>query len=285
MIYICADDYGLSQSSAKHIEECVKERKLNKVSVFPNGVIPDFVERIDHDKLDLSLHLNLVEGKCMADKEEIPLLVNENGIFKHSFEGLFLLSFSSKRKEMKQQIKTEIRAQLAYWISGIPQKEPLIIDSHQHVHMIPLIFEELLAVIREENLKVQYMRYPAEPVLPYLKTPSLYLTYHPVNLIKQWLLKALGVVNRHSLQNAGIRTGCFMGILFSGHMDERRVKKVLPHYLKLAEKKNSDLEVLFHPGYMEEGDSVLDIHKTGFNKFYASSGRKTEFDAVKNLEI
>jgi len=285
VIYICADDYGLSQSSAAHIEQCVTERKLNKVSVFPNGVIPDFARRINHDKLDLTLHLNLVEGKCLAEKEEIPLLVSENGYFKHSFEGLLLLSLSPKQKAFRQQIKTEIRAQLAYWVEHIPQDEPLIIDSHQHVHMIPLIFEELMSVIRAEKLKVQYMRYPAEPILPYVKTPSLYLTYCPVNLVKQWLLKALGAVNRKELKKSGIRTGYFMGILFSGHMDEKRVRKVLPHYLKLAEKKNMDLEILFHPGYMDAGDTVLDTHKAGFNRFYASNGRKVEFDALQNLEI
>ena len=34
-------------------------------------------------------------------------------------------------------------------------------------------------------------------------------------------------------------------------MDEKRVNKILLEYIKLAEKSNKDVEILFHPGYID----------------------------------
>ena len=45
MIYICADDYGLCEISSMHIQQCIDEGALNKVSVFPN------FEKVDLHKL------------------------------------------------------------------------------------------------------------------------------------------------------------------------------------------------------------------------------------------
>ena len=38
----------------------------------------------------------------------------------------------------------------------------------------------------------------------------------------------------------------------SGHMDEERVRKLLPSMVKKAEKKGRILEILFHPGRVLE---------------------------------
>ena len=79
MIYFCADDYGLCETSSMHIQQCIDNGGLNKVSIFPN------FEQVDLSKLKnirLSLHLNLVEGRCMSDVTEIDLIADENGNFK-----------------------------------------------------------------------------------------------------------------------------------------------------------------------------------------------------------
>ena len=279
MIYICADDYGVAKSASAHILECVEHGALNKVSVFPNSNIRYEKES---ENVSLSLHINLVEGQSMAPPEEVSMLVTDNGYFKYSFIGLFLLSVSGKRKEFENQLYNEIKAQLKFWKSCIAPDEPVLIDSHQHTHMIPLIFKVLMHVISDEEIKVRYLRIPAEPVMPYLKTPSLYHTYKPVNIIKQWLLKLFELINRDEYKRSGIPTAYFMGILFSGMMNKERVEKVLPHYYKLSEKHNMDVEILFHPGYIEAEEKLLDARKKGFERFYFSKGRKIEYDTVMN---
>lgn len=279
MIYVCADDYGISENADRRIKQCVENGALNKISVFPNGVLEETELPIAKTDLRLSLHINLVEGKSVSKPENIKLLVSEDGYFKNSFVGLLFLSLSSKRKEFEAQVYEEIKSQLEWWKKKAPSAE-LLIDSHQHTHMIPAVFKALMRAVKENQADVKYLRIPAEPVLPYLKEPSLYLTYLPVNIIKQWLLKLLGVINRKELEKSGIATAYFMGILFSGSMDKKRVLKILPHYKKLADKNKMDIEILFHPGYMESGDEIPGKRKKTFEKFYFSRGRKTEFDAV-----
>ena len=277
MIYFCADDYGLIPSASARIRECVEFGCLNKISVLPNFEAFSIDELDKFDDLSLSLHLNLVEGKGMADKEKIKLLLRENGTFRFSFCGL-LMSWFFNRKVFEEQVYEEIKAQVEFWVNNTEGE--LLIDSHQHTHMIPGVFKALVRVIKEKNLKVRYLRIPAEPVLPYLCTPSLYLTYNPVNIVKQWLLKALWLLDKKYYSKSEMPSALFCGILFSGKMDKKRVEKVLGKYLKIAKGKN--IEVLFHPGYTERGEEISGCNES-FKKFYYSNGRKVEYDSTFNI--
>ena len=280
MIYFCADDYGLNDISSMRIKKCVDEGVLNKVSVFPNFCESHPEILSENKKVYLSLHINLVEGKCISAPSEIYLIADKDGKFRYTFNGLLKLDLFQRNK-FREQIHREIKAQVLYWKEKFGENTKFMIDSHQHTHMIPGVFKELLRVIQEENIQLEYLRIPSEPVLPYIKQPSLYHTYTPINIIKQWLLKFLWMINKLRLGGKKIPTAYFFGILFSGKMDEKRVKKVLPHYVKLAEKNKKDIEVLFHPGYLEK-DELADGNVV-FDDFYLSRNRKTEFDAVMNI--
>ena len=280
MIYFCADDYALCDSVSAHIQECIDKGALNKVSVFPNFEQVDLDRMSENKNIRISLHLNLVEGKCMADAREIDLLADKNGNFKHTFGGLFKLNLFH-RKKLEAQAYKEIKAQVLFWKSILPEDVPFCIDSHQHTHMIPAVFKALITVLSDKKINLKYMRIPSEPILPYIKTPSLYFTYSAVNIIKQWLLKFLWLINKNQAENYKIPTSHFMGILFSGKMDEKRVKKILPKYIRMAEKDGRDIEVLFHPGYMDKDE--FKHENIVFRDFYLSENRKTEFDSVINI--
>lgn len=284
MIYFCADDYGMSRQSNPRIESCLKNGALNKVSVLPNGETEDFKNILSHEDSVLSLHINLVEGKPLSDPKDIGLLVTEEGFFKYSFTGILALSLSPKRKELERQIYTEIKSQIRFWKSHMGDAGAFV-DSHQHTHMIPLVFGALLRAVRDEGLRVDYLRIPAEPVLPYILTPSLYFSYSPVGLVKQWLLKLLFLASRGEFKRSRIKTAYFMGVLFSGQMTEDKIKRVLPHYLRLAQKKGCDIELCFHPGYSEAGEVLMEGSREDFGKFYFSPWRRTEYDTLMNIGL
>ena len=65
----------------------------------------------------------------------------------------------------------------------------------------------------------------------------------------------LWTINKRAFKNAKIPSAYFCGILFSGKMDKKRVGKILPKYIELAQKQGRDVEVLFHPGYLEKGQA------------------------------
>lgn len=284
MLYICADDYGITEKSSARIRECAENGALNKISILANTGMKNPLEKIN-SSVALSLHLNLVEGKPVSPPEAVSLLIDERGYFKYSFIGLFFLSLTPKRRELKRQIYTELKNQLALWQSMIAPDMPLEIDSHQHTNMIPAVFDSLMRVLSDEGIKPDYLRMPSEPVMPYIKAAELWRTYKPINILKQFTLNLLGLINRRKFKKSKIKTALFMGVLFSGNMDKKRVERILPYYKELAKRKNSDIEVLFHPGYINEGEEVFDTEKKSFNEFYFSCGRKTEYNALKELQI
>ena len=283
MIYFCADDYGVSEQSNNRIEECLKNSVLNKISVLPNGELGEFNNLISSDAV-LSLHLNLVEGFPLSKQATVSLLTTKQGNFKYSFIGLFFASLLPNRKELEKQLYLEIKNQIDLWRSLVGENKPILIDSHQHTHMIPLIFKTLLKVIKDENVQVECLRFHSEPIKPYVLTPSLYFKYGVSGLIKQWLLKILGIINFKELKRAKINYALFMGVLFSGKMTEDKIKKVLPKYLKIAEKHNLDIEIGLHPGYLQKGESLIEGTRKDFNKFYLSPWRKKEFDNLLNFK-
>lgn len=278
MIYICADDYGLCKAVSRHIDECVGT--LNKISVFPN--FDTDISALEGKAVNLSLHLNLVEGKCIADPSRIPILADEHGNFRYSFVGLYFKSLTQK-KAFVSQVYEEIKSQIILWQSKVGEGVSIMIDSHQHTHMIPGVFEALVKAIEDVGVDVKYLRIPAEPILPFVMTPSLYFTYSPANIIKQWLLKILWQVNKKIYNKHKFPSACFFGILFSGGMDSHRVSKILPRILDTAAKKGRDTEILFHPGYMDE--ELPEDRNIVFDKFYLSAGRKTEFDTLNKINF
>lgn len=284
MIYFCADDYGISKAANSCIENCLENGALNKISVLPNGEVSDFKKRLSDKDAILSLHINLVEGRPLSNPNDVDLLVSERGYFKYSFIGLLFLSLSLKRNEFEKQIYKEIQCQIKFWKKAMGENTSISIDSHQHTHMIPLIFKTLMRVIKEEELQVSYLRIPDEPISPYIYTPSLYFEYHPVGLVKQWLLKTFAFINRKELKKSKIRYAYFIGILFSGKLNEVRIKKLLPHYLSLAKKHNKDIEIGFHPGNIKDGEKLIDGIRKDFKKFYFSPWRNIEYDTLINLK-
>ena len=282
MIYISADDYGLSDISSARIQKCIDKGAINKVSVFPNFDRVDLQKISENKNVCISLHLNLVEGKCMADADEVDLIADKNGKFKHTFAGLFKLALFH-RKKFEAQVYKEIKAQVLFWKNALPKDAQFCIDSHQHTHMIPVVFKALLEVLSDEKIEPEYVRIPKEPILPYVKTPSLYFTYSPINIVKQWLLNFLWLFNKKLAKQHKIPSSYFFGIIFSGKMDEKRLKKILPKYIKMAERDGKNIEVLFHPGYLEKSDTDFENKNIVFEKFYLSKNRKTEFDSVMKI--
>ena len=283
MVYFCADDYGISPKYNKCIEECLEKGTLNKVSVLPNGDIDGFVEKLTAKREDvlLTLHLNIVEGYPLSSPEDISLLVDENGCFKHSFVGLFLMSFSPKIKELEKQMYKEIQAQLHFWIEKTGDRS-ISVDCHQHAYEIPWVFKTLLQVIRDENLDVKYLRIPAERVRAHLLTPSLYSSYSLTGLVKQSLLKTLALINRIWLKDLKFTSAYFLGVMLSGKLNKTRVQKLLKHYLYYSEKNKRNIEVAFHPGCAGDDMELIEGSREDFLKFYNSPWRNIEYETLVN---
>ncbi len=163
-----ADDYGANREVSAHILDCYREGALNSLSVLPNGDCLDECMRMlepYREQVNISIHFNLAEGHCLADPAQVPWLVDERGMFHISFLKVLLLSFGRKRKELKRQIKAEMKAQLARML---PYVDTVRVDSHQHYHMIPVVLAGILESVREARAdkngkppEITFIRIPA----------------------------------------------------------------------------------------------------------------------------
>lgn len=304
-IDIHTDDYALTVNTSKDILECMKTGSLDSISIMPNmsctkecmmmlyAAIPDlpFLPK-------MSVHLNFVEGQCLTKPEEIPDLVrNGERLMGLSWGGLFRLSYLPwKRSKAKKQLKKEIKAQIeAAWKvvcqcmeiakeSGIPcQQKALRIDSHQHAHMIPVVWEALMEVISEENYKVEYIRNSKEVLGAFLADVSLWKTYRPINFIKNRLLSLYSYKVDRYAQAHSMKRMYFWGLIMSGHMDYDRVVRLFRRIAAKAEKDHRTLEISFHVGSTLPEEVTKEIGESAARNFYLKQDRQVERETVMKL--
>ena len=289
IVDIHADDFALSENSDKDILQLCREGKLDSISIIPNlecfeTAAANFlsIQEKLNKKILVSVHLNFMEGKCCVEKSLILDLVDSEGFFTASWGKLFIWNYIPIiRKKIKFQLKTEILAQIKRCLdSNIIDKNAIRIDSHQHPHMIPVVFEALKeAVLELENdgCKIEYIRNTQDPILLYGGKDIF-----SMNTVKCMILNFYSIKVRKYLAFRNLPVNYLCGVYFSGKMDSR-LKKVLPNFIKKAEKQDRNIELLFHPGTMSKSELTSEFKKEGFNEFHLSENRKIEYNTLKEL--
>ncbi len=274
-----ADDFGVTPDQSARILDCADNGALNSLSIFAGS--SDFDECMKLLKgrdLRFCAHLNLTEGRPCLPNSSVPLLTDSAGYFHLTFIKLLLKSFAGKNSEFANQVKEELFAQYDKIKKALPEDTPLYVDSHQHIHMIPLIFNTAL------HFDPPGIRLTCEPLSPFFSQPKQLLSYKTVNWIKTFVLKLLGIIDRPMLKKKKMRAALFFGVLMTGHMDGKRVKKVLPGFIKKADKKHLDVEILFHPGRVSHITGCLNPNNSELCSAQLSPNRDIEHDALIELK-
>lgn len=291
-IDIHADDFGESLHASEDILECLKAGKLDSISVLSNmSCFEECVKRYREEQEafpaepKLSVHLNFMEGSCLSDPGEIPELVDKEGHFCISWGKLFLRSCLPGKRKLKEQLKTEMKLQIKAVCRAFPEIKRLRIDSHQHTHMIPVVSDALFEVLSENGWQVEYIRNAKEPIFPFVKELSLYKTYRPVNFVKNMILNYCSLFMESRLRALQLEPMYLWGLVMSGHMDERRVAKLMPSMRRKAERKGRTLEILFHPGQVQKTEISAEFSQKEAIAFHISEDRQVEKSAVMHLGL
>ena len=288
MIEFHADDYGLFKAQSKRILDCCEEGAVNGISIIPDGsYLAEGMEdlRALGKDIGITVHLNLVEGQCLSPREDVKKLVDEKGNFAVSFVKLLMLSYIPfVRKKYRLQIKKELKQQIRAVMPYLDEKN-IRLDSHCHYHMIPVVYDSLMDVIREEKLNVTYIRMPKEQIGLYWKCRRKLENFRWINLVKVICLNILCARNRrHTLPELNFsRDFLFIGIMFSGHMSYRNASTLLQEISKKDGPKQ-DVEILFHPGAVYEEEDIAKLTDKGDKIFLSSELRKTEAEALHLLQ-
>ncbi len=290
MIEYHADDYGLFPEQSRHIIDCYHNGALNGISIMPNS--PYLAECMDaiadiRSKLFVTVHLNLVEGKPLTGSEASKL-IDEKGNFNIGFIKLLVMSYIpvarvQYRKQLYKELSAQIKACAPYMNDGIYR-----LDGHVHYHMIPLVFDAMMDVVRDNNLKVSYIRFPSEELEIYRKSAGKIKGITFANVLKVMILNFLGKRNSRKyaedLRKLKAKSKLFMGVMMSGHMFYDNVKACLPVAADvMSDRGLSDMEILFHPGDVSEVDDIAKITSKDDLSFLTSENRQKEAMALKKL--
>lgn len=280
------DDFGIDLKQTSHFVDCYRNGSLNSLSIIVNS---DCYEKcylkIKNDvkkyNLNLSLHLNLTEGKGISSNNDY--LTYNDGYFRCGFVKLLLMSFN--KKKYKNQIKKEVKSQMKRYTNLI-HCNSINIDSHQHIHMIPIVLESIIESADELNLKINNIRVPVDNIGIVLRTPSVLFKVKLVNMLKLFILKVLYLFDNRKLLSYNHST--FFGLLFTCNMKKEYIDKLLDKYVSNSLKNNKDLEVMFHPGYIDSLDKTLNKKDDNLSRTLMNKNRLIEKNVliyIKNKKI
>jgi hypothetical protein len=145
-IILCADDFGISAGVNRAILDLAAKGRLSAVTCMSLGEAwEDGAPALKACKVTAGLHITLTY---------LPPLVKDLGARHPSELALGLKSWA--RLLDKKLIEEEIRAQFIRFIAvwGAP---PAFIDGHQHVHVLPVVRDIVLA-LREEFAPQAWVR-------------------------------------------------------------------------------------------------------------------------------
>ncbi len=305
-IDIHADDYALTLNTSRDMLECMRAGRLDSISVVPNMNCFEACMELLYQEIPklpflplMSVHLDFVEGRSLAGREAAPDLVKgDSGLMGLGWGGLFAASYlPGKRKRVKAQLKREIKAQLKRGQQAVTKcmeiaaasgvscgQRGLRIDSHQHAHMIPVVWEAVLDVVREEGYTLEYIRNSKEVLGVFLTDMSLYKTYRPVNFVKNRLLSLYSHRVDRYCKAHGLEQMYLWGLVMSGRMDRKRVERLYPKMKQKARQDERRLEILFHPGLTMPEEVTPELAEEAAADFYLRGDRHVEKEAVLHME-
>ncbi|MCR5486895.1 MAG: ChbG/HpnK family deacetylase [Lachnospiraceae bacterium] len=288
MIEFHADDYGMTEASSRRIIECINEGCINGISLMANSPhleeCMEILYREAKKQPMLAIHLNLITERALGTREETPSLTDEDGYFNQSYLKLFLASLIPfERERIRREIHDELLRQIRRCLPYFPGKEQVRIDSHRHVHMIPMVFDELSRIIEEEGLQVSYVRITREKPQTYEGIRG-FTHFRPVNLIKVLLLNAFARVNRmrhRELYECG--RSDFASILFSGCMTWHNLSRVLNNIRLHRTQYQENIEIMMHPGAVLEAEDLKQFHDKEDFYYMSDPMRMKEAEAAKKV--
>lgn len=255
------DDYGRSPNINKTILNCINSGVVKSISIMVGMSDNKYYRIVKKKKLIKKLHLNLTDRpKCynVESKE----LMNNMSLFK-------LLFVTKKEKEI---IKLEIESQIIEFVKNFGEKN-LKIDGHEHVQMIPWIYNFL---INYKKHKISEIRYSIEK-----------LTLFEKNFLftKQFLRNFIGIIFLKFLTfffKKKFKSSFFFGLLYSNMYNKNILLKNIKFIKKnkLYFKNYKYVEILIHGGHCIKKEKKLFTQKY-FNYFY-NRQRLIEYKLGKN---
>jgi len=268
-VILNADDLGYSPSVNRAILHAASCGTLTAASMMVNMPFAEDAAnsvRESVPNLSLGLHFCLTSGQAIASREQVSLLVDSDGNFRHGFIGLWRLLNSAQKKDAVRQIRVEFHAQLEKMDQLIDEYGLRFdhLDSHQHVHVIPEVFDILENEAQKRNI---VLRVPREHFGTKKRVLHRFLAWFPSGLLKKWILD-------HHLHRRKQTVG-YYGILDTGKMGQQALLRILEELSQKAVMETYEINT--HPS---EGGLQTPDSNPGDREFHCSPWRQKEYVAL-----
>jgi chitin disaccharide deacetylase len=249
-LIVNADDFGLTVRVNDAIVEGHCNGIITSTTLMANGAAFDSAVALAArtPSLGVGIHLNLTEGRPLADAATVRSLLDERGRLRGAGSlARGVMSGSIRRADVERELRFQIEKVLAAGVS------PTHLDAHKHVHILPPVFDVVLRLAQEYGVRA--VRRAVERSVGLL---SLLRRNAPssVAIVKQYLsARAMGLVGircRAKLRRAGLLAPArFYGITQTGFLDASSLQVILRHV------SEGTSEIMCHPGYVD-----ADLKKT-----------------------
>jgi chitin disaccharide deacetylase len=243
-LVITADDVGLHPGMTRGALAACVAGAVTAVSVSPVGrafeAAVDALRGLCCGRVrspDVGVHFTLVGERPLSPAGRIRSLLGRDGAFLSGYPALAWRYLAGRLDPA--EVEVELRAQVECLLdTGLPVVHA---NSHQHLHLLPGIFEIVLRLAEEHG--IPFVRIPEEPAG---ETP-----WSP-RALQLAALHHLGRRARRRLAGSSVlaprRT---LGVLHAGHLDREILRTALP---QVAESAACVTELVCHPGI---GDAEL----------------------------
>jgi chitin disaccharide deacetylase len=232
-LIVHADDLGISESVNSAIALAHERGILTSASLMAVGEAFEDALRTCRSlpSLDVGVHLTLVEERPLSPTGAVPSLAGSSGRFPPTAMA-FTQRYFARRINM-EEIYRELEAQVRRVVdAGIPVTH---LDSHQHLHMLPGIFEITVRLAREHGIHA--VRVPREPLGFRMARSSQSV----IRVIQQLVLNSFCLWSSRRIGDLR-RPDHFAGFLFGGRMDISNLRTVLRNLPNWG-----SVEIMCHP--------------------------------------
>ncbi|KAM4809346.1 carbohydrate deacetylase isoform 2-T2 [Rhinophrynus dorsalis] len=281
-LVVTGDDFGYCPRRDKGIVECFRAGAVTTVSLLVNGSSAVSAANLAQSyNIPIGLHANLSEGyPVCADLRENSTLVNSRGVF-HGKMGIRkvlaqgLLNMSEVRKELCAQVNL---------FRDLTGQDPIHMDGHQHVHVLPGIREVFAQV--SQNYGIGYTRVPVEHGL------------HRCNWISDGLMEFYRGVEEDAMNAAEVFRNhrirwpdLYIGLSTMGkNMSTSNIQEAIKYAMYSQQNSISSLsnssvsiELMTHPGY--PSDPQEGGCGEGPDEFSQSRDRLHELEVLKSSSL
>ncbi|MBV8537589.1 MAG: ChbG/HpnK family deacetylase [Alphaproteobacteria bacterium] len=268
-LIVTADDLGIHPDISHGIVKAHEQGILTTATLLATTTDHwgPVLEQTRNAGLPVGIHLSLTLGRSIRPPKDIPDLVDAGGQLRMTAPQLLM----RHQPSISEQIRAELDAQISFALDcGV---RPTHLDSHQHVHMHPVIFPIVEDLAAKHGIRA--VRIVREPLFWFELRHGVLANLRRNNALKVAALhrSARGIIPRLACNDR------FFGVMYSGNLD----KASFACFLRAIARSDETWEVGLHPGFPAP-PAPMHYPLAGVNRFISSPWRQMELDLLLDPE-